>query len=102
MQNVIFPRRKKVRNCTTLIIKGIEIIFCKNHTSGDRIGTIYSNTDVSVIVVEKKLVKSDVFSFPMFGLLRAINTFSFVCLYSQKSINGETLLMYRIVQFFFR
>ena len=36
----IFPRRKKIGGCITLIIREVEIIFCKNHTSGDRIGTV--------------------------------------------------------------
>ena len=36
----IFPRRKKIKGCITLIIREVEIIFCKNHTSGDRIGTV--------------------------------------------------------------
>lgn len=35
-----FPRRKKIGGCITLIIREVEIIFCKNHTSGDRIGTV--------------------------------------------------------------
>ena len=36
----IFPRIKKIKGCITLIIREVEIIFCKNHTSGDRIGTV--------------------------------------------------------------